>query len=96
MALLNISLGFIIDSSLIENYDQQQVIDDLTSELGAIAGFITNALLDIGQFLFGLFGVDFIASITILPLWVISLLVLYNIIVSIMVVFYIVDRLWVG
>lgn len=96
MALLNISLGFIIDASLIDNYDQQQVINDLTGELGTVAGFITSTLLDVGQFLFSLFGVDFIASISILPVWVITLLVLYNVIVAIMVVFYIIDRVWVG
>lgn len=93
---LNISLGFVIGNEPVEHFDKQEVLDEVTSELGVIGGFISTALLEIGLVFFGLFGVNFISAIAILPLWMNLILVTYNIIIVLAVIFWLVSRLWIG
>ena len=78
------------------SFEQQSIIDDLTSELGAVSGFITAALLNIGLALFGLFGIDFIGVIVGLPAWINFLLGVFMTLYTIFVIMYLVDRLWLG
>jgi len=94
MILLNISLGFIIDPSQIQNFNEQDVIDDIVSELGLISGTITSIILNMGILFFGLFGINFIAGIVILPPIVLSLITFFNLLVTFSLIFYIVEKIW--
>lgn len=78
------------------DFEQQEVIDEITDELDAVSGFITTALLNVGITLFSIIGVDFIGAIEILPTWFITFISIYNTIVVIALIFYLVDRIWVG
>jgi len=96
MTILNIMLGQILDPSLVTDYNQDQAINEIVSELGAVSGFITSALLNIAIAIYSIFGVDFILAITVLPTIVVTLLTLFNAIVTFSIVFYLVDRIWIG
>lgn len=96
MFILNTLLVLFVSPDQIQDFNQDSVIEDITDELGAVSGFITSALLNIGIAMFGLFGIDFIAYVSVLPLWVLSALTLYNIIIVFALIFYLVDRIWVG
>jgi len=99
MLLLNISLGFIIDSSLINNYDVESTISGYINEsmdLGIILSSAVTGLLWFVDLFFSVFGVNFIAVITILPLWMTTVLVLYNSLITFAIIMYLVDRIWIG
>lgn len=96
MTILNITLGLIVDPSMIQDYDQQEQADELVSELGPVGGFFANSLLSIGVTVYGIFGVDFIAVVTVLPTFVLVLINLLNTVVVFSLIFYLVDRLWLG
>lgn len=96
MTILNIFVGFLYPSDAITLYDRDSQIDTITENLGGISGFITGGLLEIGAFLFSLYGIDFIGFITDLPSFIATLFVVFNLSVVLATVFYIIDRFWIG
>jgi len=99
MLLLNISLGFVIDETLISSYDIEDNINDYvndTLDLGILLGSAVTGLLWMVSVFFSIFGINFIAVITILPTWMTGLFILYNSLISFAIIMYFVDRLWLG
>ena len=95
LIMLNFSLGFVIPDS-VEDLNEEEILNEITDELGIISGFITTALINIGLFFFGLFGINFLSAIVLMPLWFNVILVTFNILMVLSIIFYLVDRLWIG
>ena len=99
MTLLNISLGFILDSNL---YETKNISDDISNYvytgLGATALFAPFLLILVAilSLFFSLFGVSFIIAISVLPLWVSAIILLLNALVIFSIIMYFVERLWIG
>lgn len=98
MAILNIFLGYMVDYSIgtITDYDAETAISELTADMGYLSSWITEVLLEVGAIVFGIFGIDFVGAIYVLPLWAGGLLLLFNYAIVFTVIFYIVDRFWIG
>jgi len=99
MTFLNISLGFVLDSSLVSNYDPEATISEYVNnelDLGIVLGSAVTGLLWLINIFFSIFGVNFVGVITILPLWVGSIFLLLNTLISFSIIMYFVDRIWIG
>jgi len=96
MFILNISLVALIGSGNVEEYDRDEVINEITGEMDAVTNFITSALINIGVAMFSIFGVDFIVLAAEVPLFIANGLLLYNLITVSTLVFYLVRILWIG
>ncbi|MFW6377221.1 MAG: hypothetical protein ACOCZ5_01120 [bacterium] len=94
MLILNGVVGLLTPNYSLQ--DRQETLDELTDEMGVLSSTIVDTILALGSGLFSLFGVDFIASIDVLPTWFISFLVVYNVIVIFSFIMYLVDRFWFG
>ena len=108
MFLFNLFIGLVVSQSSISLSDkdaylnniQNSFIDEEGNFLEQLAGYITGNFITgifiIASAYFSLFGVDFILLIDVLPTWFNSIFVLFNITGLFAVVFYIIDRIWIG
>lgn len=98
MLLTNISLGYVIDDDLIEIYDVEDNVDDFIDslDLGTVSSTLLGVILSAVSKFFGLFGVNFIATISILPGFVSALIGFLNALVVVSIVMYLIDKLWIG
>lgn len=96
--LTNISIGFVLDSyvegSSVETSVESYVNDEL--DLGVILGSFVTAILWIFTIFFGLFGVNFIGALILLPSWFLGMIGLINAIIIFAIIMYFVDRIWIG
>ena len=96
MFILNFMVVAVIGDAAVDEYNQDDVINEVTGEMGAVSGFITSALINIGLAMFSIFGVDFIVLVAEVPPMIINGLILYNIIATTTLIFYLVRIFWVG
>jgi len=102
MTLLNVSLGFISESIYnveFTNYETENTISNYVNDeldFGYIGGSVVTGLLWVVSVFFSLFGINFIAVISLLPLWLTTLFLLLNTITAFSIIMYFVDRIWIG
>lgn len=98
ISLLNLSLGFILDSSLVSSYDPEVTVIEFVDSLD-LNFFYTGmliGLLTIVNLFFSLFGVNFVSAISVVPTLFITLIGLFNSIVIFALIMYLINRLWIG
>jgi len=96
MFILNFMVVAVIGDTAVDEYNQDVIIDEVTAEMGAVSGFITDALINIGIAMYSIFGVDFIILVAEVPAIILNGLILYNIIATVTFIFYLVRILWIG
>lgn len=98
MVLLNLVMGLVVNPDTIEGFDEKAVIREWSDGISSFSfiSFTSRVLLNVANNVFSVFGVNLIASILLLPWWLNTLLILYNLIIVFAVIFYLIDRLWIG
>jgi hypothetical protein len=98
MVITNISLGYIIDESMITNYDAETEVSDYVDslDLGWFSGGALSLILSISSLFFSLFGVDFILMIEVLPTFMLTILTFFNVLIVFSLIMYLIDRIWIG
>lgn len=98
LSLLNFSLGYVLDSSIVSNYDAETTVSDYveTLDFGIMGSALATALLSVVTLFFSVFGINFVASISVLPSALIVFFTLFNGIIIFALIMYLVDRFWIG
>jgi len=92
--LFGIGLNLILSDADIEEKSFNQTLDEMTEEMGVISGTIVSLLLGVGSFIFGLFNVSLLNSVSVLPLWFNGFLALYSIFIIVFLIAWFV--VWIG
>jgi len=92
--LFGIGLNLILSDADIEEKSFNNLLEDMTEEMGAIAGSVISVIIGVGSFIFSLFGVSLLNSVSVLPLWFNGFLALYSIFIIVFLIAWFV--VWVG
>jgi len=92
--LFGISLNLVLSDADIEEKSFNNLLEDMTEEMGAIAGTVISVIIGVGSFIFSLFGVSLISAVGVLPLWLNSFLGLYSIFITVFMVSWFIT--WIG
>jgi len=92
--LFGLSLNLVLSEADIEEKSFNNLLEDMTEEMGAIAGSVISVIIGVGSFIFSLFGVSLISAVGVLPLWLNSFLALYSIFITVFMVSWFIT--WIG
>lgn len=67
---VSLASNFFIDDNQIEERSFSSVVDELSEEMGAVAGWVTGLILGIGDVFFSILGVSLIDTIGVFPIGV--------------------------
>jgi len=92
--LFGLALNLVLSDTDIEEKSFNNLLEDMTEEMGTIAGSVISVIIGVGSFIFSLFGVSLISAVGVLPLWLNSFLALYSIFITVFMVSWFIT--WIG
>lgn len=96
MTFITLLLGSFFPSNNVSDFDREEFVNNATQDLNFISSIALSSILSSSINTMDLFGVDFIGVIENVPTWLTSIISLYAIMSTLVIIFYFIKILWIG
>lgn len=97
--IMNIFLSFALNSGIVTDYDAEATIEEYVNselDLGITLSVVITGLLWVISVFFGIFSINFVSFISVLPTFMISIYSFFNALLCFSIIMYFVDKIWIG